>query len=567
MAKQEQNIEDIVERELAKALASSAAEKEVEKEQEHRSSKNLKKIGRYIVDRRQLEDKVPKSIDRTTKKAYDDAVSYIDANEKDMSDSTDDQRRIYSQVKDTLIKVRTSNSYEELESRRKNLEFLKKLNSDETIDENDVGAKKAKNYIEKLIIKIHEESKPSKIKEIGRIAKSDLFSQEGTMLGSLINEFKFVGKMLSVAGDKKAKTANLDAFDDEIFRLSRIEKSPSAKYKAPVTKSADPGITTKQSPAVTSVPTQEPIKIGNQKIYPDDPMYNKIMGKQSIAAPSGQETVVDTKHKEQKTSTLTVDKLVAKTILVDKPIETKQKPHIKLKSKSSVENKPFKTELFGEEPSTTSPVKEEKGILDTVKDMIMGSFIGKQITKAGGIGNAVRAAGAASVPLAIGAAPLAAMGLVTQQAGSADMNDTEQTNIFSSVARFGKGIADKWNAFTGGPNKEAQIKRIKENIEERGAKYSPEEAREIKEKYGYDVPESALTVATKPTMIEQSAQTIPKTTERLEQQAKETAATPVIIQQPSAPAEPQQATVIPIKGSIRTSESSFRRFQDRNFKG
>lgn len=566
MAKQEQNIEDIVERELAKALASSAAEKEVEKEQEHRSSKNLKKIGRYIVDRRQIEDKVPKSIDRTTKKAYDDAVSYIDANEKDMSDSTDDQRRIYSQVKDTLIKVRTSNSYEELESRRKNLEFLKKLNSDETIDENDVGAKKAKNYIEKLIIKIHEESKPSKIKEIGRIAKSDLFSQEGTMLGSLINEFKFVGKMLSVAGDKKAKTANLDAFDDEIFRLSRIEKSPSAKYKAPVTKSADPGITTKQSQAVTSVPTQEPIKIGNQKIYPDDPMYNKIMGRQSIAPPSGQETVADTKPKEQKTSTLTVDKLVAKTILVDKPIETKQKPHIKLKSKSSVENKPFKTELFGEESQEISS-KEDSSILSTIKDAIMGSFIGKQITKAGGIGNAVRAVGSASVPLLAGAAAPAALALATQQAGSADMNNTEQTNIFSSVARFGKGIADKWNAFTGGPNKEAQIKRIKENIEERGAKYSPEEAREIKEKYGYDVPESALTVTTKPTMIEQSAQTIPKTTERIEKQAKETAATPVIIQQPSAPPEPQQATVIPIKGSIRTSESSFRRFQDRNFKG
>lgn len=558
-------ITEIVEKELAKALTDLESEKNAMPETEHKSAKNLRKIGKYIVDRREMGEKVPRNIDKTTKKAYDDAVSYIDSNEKDMEKSNDDQKRIYTQVKDNLIKVRSSNSYEELETRRKNLEFLKKLNSDSVQDTNNLGEVNAKNYIEKLINKIHTESKPSKtVKVLGMVGKG-LFSQEGTALGSVINEFKFIGDMLKVAVPKLSKPSesSFEANDAEISRLSKAETVYKKQSKS--FRDIDPGIVPKKAAPgiVTPPPDKEPIKIGGQKIYPDDPMYAKIMGESKIPPASPAESV-KVSSKDTKTATLTVDKLIAKSIVLDKPLQT-TKPHIKLKSGSSVENKPFKTELLGEEPATGTPQSDSSSIIDTIKDAFLGSVLGKKIAGAGGVGGIAKTVAKSKVgsTLLAGGAMLtggAALdtGLGALGVGKDTSGNDLQLNEQQDTANWEK--MSTWEKIQSGAargiEKAGKFVFLDNMANQAASERIAKETEHLKDR-----------VSTKPTMIEKSAQEIPKVTESIEKKARELGAQPVIISPPAqAPIEQQAPTIVPIRGSIRSNESAFNRFQDKTFR-
>lgn len=568
-------ITEFIEDKLSKIMSEKEADETVGKEAVHKSAKNLRKIGNYIVDRRNLGDKVPKSIDKTTKKAYDDAVSFIEANEKDMENSNEDQKRVYAQVKDSLIKVRSSQTYEELEGRRKNLEFLKKLNDDATEDPSNEGEAHAKKYIEQLINKIHLESKPSKLVHGGKVLFKGLFSQEGTMLGSVLNEFKFIGDMLKVGIPKlseKDRASQLESVDSEIGRLSQPERSVKAKYKPE--KPVDPGIapqkTAPNEVAPASVSGQEPIKIGNQKIYPDDPMYAKIMGQSKVspASPAEPERITskpliepkasETKPGESKTSTLIVDKLIAKNVVIEKQAETKAKPHIKLKSGSSIENKPFKSELLGEEPESAS----KGSLLDTAKDTILGGAIGKKLTGLGGIAKSVVRSPIGATALAGGAmlAGGAALdtGLGALGVGKDEQGQDIQINQEQDEANWKKMSA--WEKIQSGAargiEKAGKFVFLDNMANQAASERISKETSYLKDR-----------VDTKPTMIERSATDIPKATEKVEQKARELGTPPVIIQQPASQAQNQTApTIVPIKGSIRPNESAFNRLQDKNFK-
>lgn len=559
-------ITDFVEEKLAKIIGEKEADETVSKEAVHKSAKNLRKIGNYIVDRRNLGDKVPKSIDNTTKKAYDNAVSFIESNEKDMENSNEDQKRVYAQVKDSLIKVRSSQTYEELEGRRKNLEFLKKLNDDATEDPSNEGEANAKKYIEQLITKIHLESKPSKLVQSGKVLFKGLFSQEGTMLGGALNELKFIGDMLKVAVPKlseKDRASQMESVDAEISRLSQPERSVKAKYKPE--KPIDPGIAPQKSSPNTVTPSpvsgQEPIKIGNQKIYPDDPMYNKIMGQSKVppATPAEPEPIsskpsVGPKLVETKTSTLIVDKLIAKNVIVEK----QAKPHIKLKSGSSIENKPFKSELLGEEPAPTT----NGSLLDTAKDTILGGAIGKKLTGLSGIAKSVVRSPIGATALAGGAmlAGGAALdtGLGALGVGKDEKDQDIQINPEQDEANWQK--MSTWEKIQSGAargiEKAGKFVFLDNMANQAASERITKETSYLKDR-----------VETKPTMIEKSAQDIPKATDKIEQKARELGAQPVIIQQPASQAQNQVApTIVPIKGSIRPNESAFNRLQDKNFK-
>lgn len=550
----------------------------------HRSQANLEKIGKLLVKSRKLNKKAPKNIDKVTKKTFDDAVKYIETNEQDMTESNDDQKRLYAYVKNGLIKVRSSISFDELNENRKKLENIKTLNQD--IDTTNAGEVDAKQFINALIDKIVKESKPSTIKQIGRDLTKGFLSQEGTMIGSFMKEFGFVGKAMQrliPSLDKEAKAKSARVFDNEIARLQRKETIPQTKAKPetpivpskpnPITKSVDPGIVNKPSTQVAQEQGQEPIKIGNQKIYPGDPMYNKIMGSSkitevpdqqftakpaepSIVQPKPSETQPEakTQQKEMKVSTLIIDKLIAKTVVLDK----QPKPHIKLKSSSSIENKQFKPELLGEELSEQGPT-ENKGVLDSLKDMLLGGAAGQNIKKMPSIGNLAKTViSRAALPVTAGLVA-ASPYMMSEHGMEANPNETDNYKLNKPISEMGT-----WEKFT---NKVGAKRQSIEEMMESGKKFDEQQASDIKKYYEIDVPQQNLMLNTKPTMIEQAAKEIPKSTEKVEAKATEVGAQPVIIQQ-SAPAQPAQQTpqVIPMAGSVRPSESAWQRHQDRTVK-
>lgn len=586
----ERKIKEGIDEAMHHQKTSHDVEREIQKEPAHKSHVNLDKIGRLMVQRRKLGKKPQKHVDDITKKSFDDAVKYIESNETEMEESNEDQRRLYAYVKEGLIKVRSSNTYEELESNIKSLDNIKTLN--QNVDVDGVGETTAKKYIDALINKIVTESKPSKIRQVGHELSKGLFSQEGTMIGAAMKEFGFVGKAIqklipALDRDKSEKT--LGTFDEELYRLRRKESSANAKYKStqfetkkPVAKSIDPGIVSKQSNQ-ESVKSQEPIKIGNQKIYPDDPMYAKIMSGSKITEPQSEQvqTKIESKptiespqvqtkteskptieakpiQKDAKISTLVIDKIIAKSIVLDKPAQVK--PHIKLKSDSRVENKPFKSELLGEEPKQEeSGVSGEKGLLDSLKDMLLGGVVGQNLKKLPSIGSLAKTV-VSRAALPVSAGLLAASPYMMSEHGmEANPNETDNYKLSKPISEMGA-----WEKFT---NKVGAKRQSIEEMMESGKKFDDQQAADIKKYYEIDVPQQNLLVNTKPTMIEQAAQEIPKVTEKIETKAAEVGSTPVIIQQPSQ-AQPAQQTpqVIPMAGSVRPSESAWQRQQDRTVK-
>lgn len=579
---------------LRKKDREEAEAKEIlQKEPVHKSADNLKKIGELIVDRKHAGKKSPKNIDKVTETAFDNAVDYIETNEKEMEDSNDDQRRIYGQVKETLIAVRTSTSFEELEANRKKLESLQRVNDSIRVDGNNLGEIEARDFVEKLLNKLIIDSKPSKVAHVLGVAKKGLFSQEGTVIGSAMKEFGFIADFL-----RMPKTRGEPAtYEKEIERLSRIESLPAVHYKKPaleqkssvdtarqefqapetasqpatmppasaqapeaqsalpVAKEFDPGIVTKKASIgeTTTDPTgktYEKIATGWKdletgkvvKRHKQSAIENIYSQNKAMTRPSVSST--------NKVSTMTVDKIIAKSIVVEKA-DKKPAPI------GRVENKPFNANLLGDDKQTET--QEPASILDTIKNALGIGVLGGGPKKS--IGGLARLAGTvlsrASLPVAAGLAAASPF-MMSEHGMEANPNETENYKLSKPISEMGA-----WEKFT---NKVGAKRQSIEEMIDAGKTFDEKEASDIRKYYEIEVPQKNLMVNPKPTMMEHSAQEIPKATERVEARARELGSAPVIVNQVTPAAEQPAPSIIPVRGSVRPNESSFKRFQDKNFK-
>ena len=87
----------------------------------------------------------------------------------------------------------------------------------------------------------------------------------------------------------------------------------------------------------------------------------------------------------------------------------------------------------------------------------VNKFAALRSAKGLSVNRLVRRAPANLAPVALGAAPLAAMAGATQQAATADMN-SDQANMFGSTAKLGKKIGDWANKVSGRDDKYAQMR-------------------------------------------------------------------------------------------------------------
>lgn len=556
---------------LRKKDRDDAEAKEIlQKEPVHKSADNLKRIGELIVDRSRAGKKPSKNIDKVTEKAFGEAVDYIESNENNMEDSNDEQKRIYGRVKETLVSVRSSTSFEELEANRKKIEALQKINDSVKVDGNNQGELEARDFIEKLLNKILANSKPSKMADVLGVAKKGLLSQEGTAIGAVLKEFKFIGEMLKISRQKSVGDA--ESYEKEIERLSRIEALPASHYKKPkqttaqeelpIAKEIDPGIVAKKA------------DIGETAVDPAGKMYEKtgtgwkdletgkVVKRHKQAAienlySQNRPSVKPSATGTNKVSTMTVDKIVAKSIVLEKP-DKKAAPV------GRVENKPFNANLLGEEPAE-SKADGSVSLLDRIKDVLGGGVLGAGAKKAiGGLGTAAKSvmrspigatALAGGAMLAGGAAldtGLGALGVGKDDKGESLVLDEAQDKAnwekMSTWEKIQSGAAR-------GIEKAGKFVFLDNMANQAASERIAKETDYLKDR-----------ITPKATMVERSAQEIPKSTERVEAKARELGSVPVIVNQ-STPAPEQPApSIIPIRGSIRPNESSFRRFQDRNFK-
>lgn len=541
------------------------------------SSATLKRIGNLIVSRNAIGKKSKNAIGDLTKDAYDKAVDFIDSHEDMMKESNEDQQVLFSQVKEALIDVRMSKTLEELEGRRRNLDSMKDINEGIPTDIDNRGEQSAKTFIAELTNKLHEDLKPKKSQIAGVALKqtaSKLFGGEGTVVNAIGKELKQWADVFKIPMLSKDK--GTEPYDKEIGRLTgratsiepaKTETKPTKAKSSSwrdydpgdkenvVPKAVDPGIVNKKS------------SVGDTTVDPTGKMYEKTgtgwkdldtgkvvqRHKQSaIEGLFGQQTsgVSSGAGAASKISTLTVDKIVAKSITVE--------PTKKDAPKASVENKPFSTALLGEDE------KKEPGLLDKAKGLFGG--VGSGLVRGAGavLRNPIGATVAAGATmLGAGAAldtGLGALGVGKDEKGQ-DLQldakkDDENWNKMSMWEKVQSGAAR-------GIEKAGRFVFLDNMANQAASERIAKESTYLKDR-----------VDTKPTMIDQASQEIPKATERVNQlgqdQTNQLGRLEDAIRRHTAgnaPGVEQTPTVVPIKGSVRSNESSFNRFQDRNAKG
>ena len=269
--------------------------------------------------------------------------------------------------------------------------------------------------------------------------------------------------------------------------------------------------------------------------------------------------------KSRNADTMKVNKMVVGKLVTTSKGESGKKN----KEDAPQSAKPDEQQLAQEQPQ-----EKNGGNLDTIMDFMGGR--GGAVEKAGKVGRLGRLASLAApmLPaLLLGSAGYAA----ASQAESADMTNTEDFNIFSSVARGAKSFADSANSFFGFGNS-AKTKQIQSQIEN-GATFSQEEADKIKADYGFEVPATAIqSVAVKTPVITATdvapVQTnqanefdaINNTNTTLKQETAQVQSAPIIVNNNNqSVSHGGGGGHVGITTATRPSENSFQRFTNRTF--
>lgn len=565
----------------------------------------LKNIGDLITKKESVKKPYNTKVTRVVKSTYEKAIKQIEEKESEaMSDASDSQRHLLGKIQKTLVELRKTDDFDKLDDIRKELQSLNKKVSETG------GSDKAKKFILNFGEMIHSTSKlPASAKSISKL--SDRLGMENFSLTSLFDlsaladptVYKKDSLIRDIVGlfasDKKkeqlqdikatikAKEDTLDPFSKKKIKekklrdsdgpnaTSNISSTPSPITKAAAT-SAQPGETFVDSKRTEyekwaigwrdKASGKMVTKAEQERINKE---YNVEHGKPASAPVNASKSV---SNKASIIRELKVDKIIVKELIV-KPKD------------SDLQG------LLGMGGGGGGDGGGEDGISDMLPDIDIDLPDRKRRTprkprmpsklgKLGRIaGKAARFAGPAL--LAYGAANAIdyaagkygvgkdAEGNDIQIDEEADESNWRKMSAWEKLQSGAARGVEHVGSFVGLDNMARQAEQERIAKESDYLKYRRERVQPASaesEKIMADAAKySTGKIATKPSVATTMTPEIKNLSDIVDTKFLNPA--PVIITNPTPAAPSKETVIMPVKGSVRPSDSSFNRFQDRVFAG
>lgn len=587
----------------------------MEKEKQLKDVDKLLEIGNLITRQETEFGKLKVSnVAKQAKSTYDAAISFIRKHESDeMKDASNKQIHLLGAIEEQLVELRKSINLEEYDTAIRRISKLAtKANDTE-------GSKEAKKFIADLSKTIASESKMSKATRAksaiaGKLGSADLslksiFDIKPLKDPTIWKPDSAIGILMTLLDTRSKQESRKQAEDieDQIeskeksldpFRGKKTRKIKEDK-KTKTTKEAAQPTESAETPKATAVQSPDAPKTGE--------MFTDIRGNKYEKWATGWRNL-ETGRIERKEVQERIGREYKERMATFGGKETRDVPKVTRRDRPSREEaaKPVAQQTF-KFPDKIAKLTIDSLIVKKI-ELPEGAFkqeanqaqeqeagdidrrarrtrtrTGRNPSRLGRAGRAGRLAGLGS--FALGAAPMVALGGATLAADYAMEHAEEMTAEGSGLdiaqkAVGGKGLKPEatmsnvelmeketstgWWEFGG---KEKRIKKIKSQIAQ-GVEFSADEAQVIKKNLDFTVPEENIKTNVKPveSAVNQTAADIRTTTNRIEQAETKQQSAPIVINQPAAPNNaPEPPVIIPIKGSVRSNESSFNRFQDRNF--
>lgn len=565
----------------------------------------LKNIGDLITKKESVKKPYNTKVTRVVKSTYEKAIKQIEEKESEaMSDASDSQRHLLGKIQKTLVEMRKTDDFDKLDEIRKDLQSLNKKVSETG------GSDKAKKFILNFGEMIHSTSKiPTSAKSISNL--SDKLGMENFSLTSLFDlsaladptVYKKDSLIRDIVGlfasDKKreqlqdikatikAKEDTLDPFSKKKIKEKKLRDSdkPSttptiSNTPSPITKatatSAQPGETFIDSKRTEyekwaigwrdKASGKMVTKAEQERINKE---YNVEHGKPETKSVPASKSV---SNKASIIRELKVDKIIVKELVV-KPKDADLQGLLDMGGGVNGGDSGGISDILpdvdidlpdGRRPGRKPRMPSKKGGLGK-----LGRFAGKVARFAG---PALLAYGAANaIDYAAGKYGIGkdVEGNDIQIDEEADESNWRKMSAWEKLQSGAARGVEHLGSSVGLDNmaRQAEQERIAKESDylkfrrERVQPASAESEKIMADAARY----STGNISTKPSVATTMTPEIKNLSDIVDTKFLNPA--PVIITNP-APAAPAKETVImPVKGSVRPSDSSFNRFQDRVFAG
>ena len=205
----------------------------------------LKNIGNLITRKESIKKPRNIRVSKVTKNTYDTAIKHIEKKEDEaMAEASDPQKHLLGKIQKTLVELRNTNDFEKLDKLRDEIQFLNKK-----VSETD-GSKVAKKFINELANLIHSGSRiSSSAKSMSSISDRlgmqefsipSLFDlsaladptvyQKGSLIRDIVGIFSSNKKeqLDEIQNSIKAKETTLDPFSKKSIKEKKIRGKTGA---------------------------------------------------------------------------------------------------------------------------------------------------------------------------------------------------------------------------------------------------------------------------------------------------------------------------------------------------
>lgn len=465
--------------------------------------------------------------------------------------ASDSQMESFNTLKNILIDMRKDNG-QNLEKYR--LEVSKLMGKVSSLE----GPKANRIFLQTQAQNILDETKkPTKniTQKFGqaladKMGMKDMSFKSYFSRKNLLEKESILGKMLNPPDDEEIEMANLEG------QLEGLRRDPRKPSRSKPTYSSYG----KRRSFVGAFSDDEEDRPQRTPMWQADTRFSQGIVPKQVAEGSGQVTRKTPPTAEpMKITVLNVDRVVAKSLDVEKPTKQRTLPQRDEKGRfmpsgSSVQKAAVMADIGTQAQAATASSGSGLGIGD-IASAIGGSSI---LGKAAAVGKtALSYAAPAAAMVGVGAAAdygLGQLGVGKDSQGQdlqvdekADDANWQKMNWWEKAqSGAARGIEKVGSAaFLGNMSKQAQTERI------------AKESAYFAEKEG--------SVTKKATLINAAPEMLKKDEAELSKLALKPQA-PIVIQSPAAPAAPVQPSIVmPIKGNVRPNESALEKMQSRTF--